>query len=136
VQAGTAVVIACSYLAKLSTANWEEVPAGIPQKDVKELVDYLKMDDSRGGEVVVFRRARFLALFSGLKALDILQVSDPTSALEHYRTNGVSRVVLLRAPVFSDQVALASLVQVRSNSFALSFQNQGFEVYTVRYGRE
>ena len=99
-----AASIAVAFGVKYSTVNWQEVPNGFQGRQVTEMLEHLH-GEAGPRSVVVFAKARWLALYANTRACDVYWADPSDEVVAFYRRIGVTHVVL------------TSLVDARSSDY-------------------
>jgi hypothetical protein len=130
-QGGLALTVAATFILKYTTVSWREIAGGMQTKEVTELIEYVR-NHAAPESTFVFRKARFLALYSGLRCSDIYEEDDAERPLAFYRQIGASHVI--SSNVFRDDAeqALADLVWEHPGQFEQVYRNAAFAVYRFR----
>jgi hypothetical protein len=124
-----ASVLAC-FGARYGTLDWHQVPDGTQKPTVTGMVNYVKNEIGRNG-MVVFTRARFLALYAETKTLDIYQNPDSDQVLDFYLNRGATHVITTRLTDPHGNEFLSQLIARYPKRFEKRFGNEDFSVYQL-----
>lgn len=126
-----AVVV--TFMAKYSTLDWRQVPGGTQQPEVADLIEWV-VREIPSTNAVVFRKARFLALYSGRTASDIAVARNANEVLEFYRQHGASHVVVSKVVFDETEDFLGRFVRDQPHLFAEVSRNRLFTLYRLQDG--
>ncbi len=124
------LAICLTFLGRYSTMNWREIPGGTQQPEVSALIEYFKRD-VQDDATVVFRKARFLALYSGKTVSDIYLTARHQDVSAFYEANRVSHFVVPEAADDDVEAALRDYIQRRRQDADLVYTNRLFRVFRV-----
>jgi 4-amino-4-deoxy-L-arabinose transferase-like glycosyltransferase len=129
-QGTTGLAIALSFFGKYSTFDWKEIPNGTQRKEVADLIDFVHREVGKD-EAIVFRKARFLALYGQRKAVDIYKQENLNEVVAFYRAQNVSHVVTSTLFVDEEERCLENLIAQRQDLFQRVHENGPFTVFRL-----
>ena len=130
-QGAMGLAIALSFFGKYSTFDWKEIPNGTQRKEVADLIDFVHREVGKD-EAIVFRKARFLALYGQRKAVDIYYKRENLNeVVAFYRAQNVSYVVTSILFVDEEERCLENLIAQRQDLFERVHENGLFTVFRL-----
>jgi hypothetical protein len=117
-----------SYAGKYTTENYGPITNGINKQEARDLFAYIRANTEEDA-ILIFRKPRALALFTGRRALVFQFHESEESTISYFREVGADYLVDgLTAPGY-----LREFIKDREECFKLVYSNSDFRVYKIRY---
>ncbi len=126
------IAIFASYGARFASLDYGPIRDGIAKKEAQELFDYVKNEMGQN-DVLIFRRPRALALFTGHKAAAWHQSADDQSLWNYFRQINATHLVIGPKQIETeDQEYFGNFIARHRDQLQETFSNEDFHVYRIK----
>ena len=125
-------VIFASYASCFAGLDYGPIHDGIAKKETQEFFDYVKKETGRD-DILVFRKPRALALFTGRRASSWHQPADDQALWSYFRQIRATYLVLGPKHVeAADQEYFGNFIARRQDQLQETYSNADFHVYRIK----
>lgn len=124
------VAMGLSYFGSYATALPEPVSAGVKDEAAVELYDYVKAHVP-ADNVVIFRKPRILALFTGVHSAAYSGDHDSTQLWESFRHLHATWLLECREGFSRESPRYIDFIEENAQGLKLEFENRDFRLYRI-----
>src|SRR5262245_6699308 len=126
------VVILAAYFAQYARLDYGPIREGVARSETRQLFDYIRNETSES-DVLVFRKPRALALFTGRKASALHRDPDDQALWKYLRQIKTTYLVLGPKRLEpDDQEFLRNFIARNQDRLQETFTNADFQVYRIK----
>jgi hypothetical protein len=127
ILAAVLAIIVFSYVAEFSHADYRSFPDGMSNPETKQLFAFIR-SNTAPADILVFRRARALALYTGRSASVYPDPQHASDFVNYFQ--GIGADYLIEAPALDDS-DFDAFVEKSCPTKDLVFSNSDFRVYHI-----